>query len=125
MNFRSWILILERVVVTVAALAAMFPIWQYSTEARDRELDRAANFVLAYRACFGEDGVLIENTRIEELGAELNFKLAEQYRLTQSGEGMDENATRLLVKRLDTDLQRISQTMVESCQRLEQIYLRQ
>lgn len=121
LKYNSWILIIERVVVTVAALAAMFPMWQYSTEARDRELDRAANFVLAYRACFGEDGVLIEDKRIQELGAELNAELARSMR---SGEGTDENATRLLAARLKSDLQRVSQTMAESCQQLEQIYLR-
>lgn len=45
--------VLERFAVLSAAFAAMFPFWQYYSEAGDRRVDRAANFILAQRACSG------------------------------------------------------------------------
>lgn len=47
----SALLAIERLIVTVAALAALFPLWQFWDEREDRHLDRAANFVQGLHAC--------------------------------------------------------------------------
>jgi len=41
----------ERTVVLIASLVAILPLWQIYSEADERKLDRAANFVLAYSVC--------------------------------------------------------------------------
>jgi hypothetical protein len=47
----SWLLAVERLVLIVASLAAMVPLWQFYNEREDRALDRAANFISAYSVC--------------------------------------------------------------------------
>lgn len=41
----------ERIIITLAACAAIVPLVQFYLEAQDRRIDRAANFILAHRAC--------------------------------------------------------------------------
>ena len=51
MNFSATLLTVERVVVTVAALAALFPLWQFWDERFDREEERAALFIASQSTC--------------------------------------------------------------------------
>ena len=50
-QFMFWLKALERVVIIIAAFAAVFPLYQFYSEADDRRLDRASNFILAHAAC--------------------------------------------------------------------------
>jgi hypothetical protein len=126
MPYKETIATIERTLVSVAALAALLPIWQFATETRDRELDRVANFVLAYRACFGEDGVAIEDERLEELTEEVNQHLAQVAEEVRSGETIDREhslaETISFASELRRNFERISQTMAQSCSRLDQLY---
>ena len=47
----AWLLVAERIALTLAALTAILPMWQYYSEREDRRLDRAANFISAYKTC--------------------------------------------------------------------------
>ena len=55
--------VLERCAVLIAALAALFPMWQFYSEAQDRRIDRAANFILAQQTC---DAFFSERERIAD-----------------------------------------------------------
>ena len=62
-NWGAILLNTERFVVAVAALAALFPLYQFWNERDDRALDRHATFVAAYDLC--------ENRFPEVIDAEL------------------------------------------------------
>lgn len=47
----EFLLVAERVVVIVAGVAALFPLWQFWAEREARQIDRAANFITAFQAC--------------------------------------------------------------------------
>lgn len=47
----KYLQIVERVAVIIAAVFAVFPMWQFYSERSDRELDRASKFILAQSAC--------------------------------------------------------------------------
>ncbi|MEL7513703.1 MAG: hypothetical protein AAGK03_03755 [Pseudomonadota bacterium] len=47
----DWLLTLERVVVIVAGIFSIFPIYQFITESSQRALDRQANFIVAADIC--------------------------------------------------------------------------
>ncbi len=50
-EIEQWLKAIERIAITLAALAAILPMWQYYTEAGDRRLDRMTRVVQAHQAC--------------------------------------------------------------------------
>ncbi len=57
---------IERLIIISAAVFAAFPLWQYFSEAPDRQLNRDATMILAYAAC-------------QDAGAVGFLKLVEEY----------------------------------------------
>ena len=54
MNWRVSLETIERVVVIVAAFLAVFPLWQYISEADSRKIERQSNFIVAYNLCLDQ-----------------------------------------------------------------------
>lgn len=63
-KFSFWLKTVERIIVIVAGVAAILPLWQFWSEAGQRELERNSTFILAHQACQELINELIE----EEVG---------------------------------------------------------
>lgn len=67
-SFSFWLKTVERIIVIVAGIAAILPLWQFWSEAGQRELERNSIFILAHQACQELISELIEE-KVRELNS--------------------------------------------------------
>lgn len=73
---------LEKTVVIIAAVLAIFPLIQYWSEADDRRLNREATLMVAYMSCLGSGGLTggglnQSSTKMQDICGKISSELSQ------------------------------------------------